>query len=155
MLRIRTLCSLILALVLGAAVPPAGVHAQEDIRVRQLEGEVQRLQRELATQARRIDQLERDVRLAGATTRAPAGTSRPTDSSPAWLVVGNWDRIRTGMKELDVISILGRPTSARPDEAGKTSTFFYALELGPNSVLVGSVEFDGAGVTDVTKPGLR
>ncbi len=129
--------------------------AQEDIRVRQLEGEVQRLQRELATQARRIDQLERDMRLSGTTTRAAAGSSRPADSSPAWLVVGNWDRIRTGMKELDVISILGRPTSARQDEAGKASTFFYALELGPNAVLVGSLKFDQAGVAEVKRPGLR
>lgn len=153
MSRITASASLLATLALSSVLAAPSV-AQEDIRVRQLEGEVQRLQRELATQARRIDQLERDTRL-GASTRVPAGTSRQAESSPAWLVVASWDRIRTGMKELEVISILGRPTSVRQGSEGASSTFFYALELGPNAVLAGNVRFGKEGVAEVRKPELR
>lgn len=152
---LRTLYSLSLATCTGWVLLVAPTLGQDDLRVRQLEGEVARLQRELATQTRRIDQLERDSRLGGPGTRVPAGTSRPAESSPAWLVVGNWDRVREGMKELDVIAILGRPTSVRQDDAGATSTFFYALDLGPNAILAGNVSFAKDGVAEVRKPALR
>lgn len=128
--------------------------AAEDSRVRQVEIDLARLQREVASQQRRIDQLEREIRTSGH-GRTASGSPRAADSSPAWLVVANWDRVRNGMKALEVIAILGRPTSVREDADGGQQTFFYAMELGPSSVLTGNVRFGEEGVAEVRKPELR
>jgi len=143
-------------LVLGTAGP---ARAQDELRLRQLENEVSRLQRELDAQSRRIDELERDSR--GTSTRSlspapPDAVRRETDSSPAWLLMTNWDRIKPGMKDVDVIALLGRPTTVRPDrDGGKGHSLMYALELGPNAVLAGNVRLDESGVAQITKPTLH
>jgi hypothetical protein len=59
------------------------------------------------------------------------------------------------MKELDVIALLGRPTSVRTDSDGKTRSLLYAMELGPTAVLAGNVRLSDAGVTEINKPALR
>jgi predicted RNase H-like nuclease (RuvC/YqgF family) len=148
------LLPLIVAFVFLAS--SSGGFAQvDDLRVRQLENEVTRLQRELSAQSRRIDELERTVRNAPVAPRTPAATTPREDGSPAWLVSTNWDRLRPGMKEIDVVALLGRPTSVRTDADGKRHSLFYALELGPNAVLSGNVQFGAAGVTAINKPVLR
>src|SRR5688500_15771576 len=90
-------------------VPGSSAAPVDTLRVRQLESEVNRLQRELSAQARRIDELERAVRHGGR-PRSAAGLADRADNSPAWLVSTNWERLRPGMKEVDVIALLGRPT---------------------------------------------
>jgi hypothetical protein len=127
----------------------------DDLRVRQLENEVSRLQREIDAQARRIDDLERTARNGAVAPRTAPVATPHEDRSPAWLVSTNWERLRPGMKEIDVIALLGRPTSVRADADGKRHSLFYALELGPNAILSGNVQFDDAGVTAVNKPVLR
>jgi hypothetical protein len=141
-------------LVLGTPVSFAqgGVDA---LRVRQLEQDILRLQRELDTQSRRLETLERTQRIASAGVPSHAPTSKAPDNSPSWLVGTNWDRVRPGMKELDVIALLGRPTTVRMDDDGKARSFFYAMELGPNAILSGSVRLGDAGVTEITRPALR
>lgn len=131
--------------------------SQDELRVRQLENEVSRLQRELDAQSRRIEELERTTRAPGATipSSSPATVRRSAESSPAWLVSSSWDRIKPGMKELDVIALLGRPTSVRPEDDGKTHALLYALELGSNAILAGSVRMNDSGVTEINKPKLR
>jgi len=128
--------------------------AQDDLRLRQLENEVMRLQRELDAQSSRIEGLERSARTGGPSTPIVAA-SRAADSSPAWLVTANWDRLRPGMKDLDVIALLGRPTSARAEPDSKAHTLFYALELGPNAVLAGNVRIGDAGVAEINRPTLK
>jgi hypothetical protein len=59
------------------------------------------------------------------------------------------------MKELDVIALLGRPTSVHTNADAKTHTLFYAMELGPNTFLTGNVRFGDAGVAEINKPVLR
>jgi hypothetical protein len=145
-----SLASLALFFTLAAAT----TQAQDDLRVRVLENEVMRLQRELDAQSRRIEDLERNARNPG-TSRPAASVSRPTDSSPAWLVSANWDKVRPGMKELDVIALLGRPTSVRTEEDGKIRALLYAMELGPNAVLAGNVRMGDAGVAEINRPVLR
>src|SRR5690349_3147884 len=100
---------LLIAATLLAAPPP--VHAEDELRVRQLENEVMRLQREIDAQNQRIERLESGSRLSGSSPPPVTVTPRAADSSPGWLVSTNWDKLRTGMKELDVIALLGRPTS--------------------------------------------
>jgi hypothetical protein len=137
---------------------PGAAWSQDPLRVRQLENEVSRLQRELDAQSRRIEELERNIRGASASALSPAAPDivrRDAESSPAWLVTTNWDRIKPGMKDVDVIALLGRPTTVRTDADGKTHALMYALELGPNAVLAGHVRLDASGVAEVTKPTLR
>jgi hypothetical protein len=143
---------LFLAATLLAAPPPA--HAEDELRVRQLENEVMRLQREIDMQNQRIERLESGSRLSSSPPPVTV-TPRAADSSPGWLVSTNWDKLRTGMKELEVIALLGRPTSVHTDADSKSHTMFYALELGPNSFLTGNVRFGDAGVAEINKPALR
>jgi hypothetical protein len=130
---------------------------QDALRVRQLESEVQRLQREVDAQARRIDQLEQRAGTPGVPlAQTPPVTARQSsESSPAWLLSTNWDRIKPGMKDIDVIALLGRPTSVRHDPDGKGHALLYALEIGPNAVLAGNVRLTESGVAEVSKPTLR
>jgi hypothetical protein len=143
-------------MVLALSALPAS--AQDALRVRQLEGDVQRLERDIQAQARRIDQLEQSVRSAGS---QPLPTSPSLlrqnggESSPAWLVSTNWDRVKPGMKDIDVIALLGRPTTVRKEDDGKKHVLLYALELGPTAVLAGNVELTESGVAQVNRPILR
>jgi hypothetical protein len=142
------------ALLLTAAlVVPLPAFAQDDLRLRQLENEVLRLQREIDAQNMRIERMESGNRLS-ASAPSVVVSPRAADSSPAWLVSTNWDKLRTGMKELEVIALLGRPTSVRTDDA-RSHTMFYALELGPNAFLTGNVRFGDAGVAEINRPALR
>jgi hypothetical protein len=59
------------------------------------------------------------------------------------------------MKDIEVIALLGRPTTVRKEDDGKRHVLLYALELGPNAVLAGNVELTETGVTQVNKPVLR
>lgn len=127
----------------------------DDLRLRQLENEVNRLRREIEAQSRRIDELERTAHNGAVSAQPPSVKAPREDSSPAWLIGTNWDRLRPGMKEIDVIALLGRPTSVRTDADGKRHSLFYAMELGPNAVLSGNVQFDAGGVTAISKPVLR
>jgi hypothetical protein len=146
----------ILLMAAVAVASPVPAQVVDDLRVRQLENEVSRLQRDLDAQSRRIDELERGARSGALTPRAPAAApAEREDRSPAWLLGTNWDRVKPGMKELDVIALLGRPTTVRTDVDGKRHSLMYAMELGPNAILAGSVNFGDAGVAEVHKPLLR
>jgi len=145
------------AVAMTVVALPMPAFAQEELRVRQLENDVRALQRTVDMQNQRIDRLE-----SGARAPVGAGSAPPTvvapraaDSSPAWLVSTNWDKLRPGMKELEVIALLGRPTSVRADETAQTHTMFYAMELGPNAFLTGTVRFSESGVAEINKPTLR
>ena len=144
--------TLVLIAVLAAPLP---AFAQDDLRVRQLENEVQRLQRAIDAQSQRIERLESSARISGSMPPPVTVSPRAADSSPAWLVGTNWDKLRNGMKELDVIALLGRPSSVRTDDNAKVHTMFYALELGPNQFLTGNVQFGDAGVAEINRPTLR
>ena len=141
-------------LITAALAVPLPAFAQDDLRLRQLENEVLRLQREIDAQNMRIERIESGNRLS-ASAPSVVVSPRAADSSPAWLVSTNWDKLRTGMKELEVIALLGRPTSVRSDEDAKSHTMFYALELGPNAFLTGTVRFGDAGVAEINRPTLR
>lgn len=148
------------ALLIGSALtlPSVPAWSQDELRVRQLENEVSRLQREIDDQSRRIDALERSLRSAGGAALMPPPPDvvrRGSEGSPAWLLSANWDRIKPGMKELEVIALLGRPTSARTEPDGKGHVLLYALELGPTAVLAGNVRFNESGVSEINRPTLR
>lgn len=147
----------LVTLCLSALAATVAAQAQmpvDDLRVRQLEAEVLRLQQQVDAQTRRIERLEQEARLASPGPPTISGIRAP-DTSPVWLVTANWDRVKTGMTALEVIAILGRPTSTRNDGDGRLRVLFYAMELGPDRYLSGNVRLDDEGVAEVNRPVLR
>ncbi len=141
------------ALALTAAPAVAQIPV-DDLRVRQLEAEVRRLQQQVDAQARRIELLEQAARLTAPGLPSVSGIRAP-DPSPVWLVTANWDRVKPGMTPQEVIAILGRPTSTRNDDDGKLRVMFYAMELGPEKYLSGNIRLDDSGVVEINRPVLK
>lgn len=126
----------------------------DELRERQLELDLAQLRRELLAQTRRIDELERLVRLDLPPRTSARGAKAP-EAVPGWLVAGNWNRVKPSMTELEVIAILGTPSSVRAGRDASTRTLLYALEIGTGAFLAGSVEIGPNGVTVIGKPALR
>ena len=143
----------LLALMLIAAASSAS--AQSDFKVIKLEQDVRNLERQVQDLSRQVGDLQRQLAQSG--DRRPArsdhSTRQPTNTSAPWLDVANWDRIREGMTELEVISLLGPPTSMRAE--GNSRTLLYAMEIGSSGFLSGSVQLEDRKVDDVEKPVLR
>lgn len=144
-------------LLLMLLVSASGPVVAQDARVRQLELDVQQLRRELTTQARRIDELERQLTRGIQRPPKDSAVEAPvaTPALPAWLVTANWEQVRPGMLEVEVVQILGAPTSIRSDSGATSKTLFYALEVGPTAFLAGGIEIANGRVTEVKKPVLR
>lgn len=141
-----------LLLVLGA--PVRAQVPVDDFRVRQLESELQGLQRELDAQSRRIQALEIAANIATPTQSFAPGLTRE-NTSPAWLVAASWDRVKPGMKVAEVIAILGRPTSTRYTDDGKLRLMYYAMELGAGGILSGTIRFEDSAVVEINRPVLK
>lgn len=129
---------------------PLTASAADDGRVRFLEQEMRRLQQQVLAMSRRIDQLERPT---PATPGVPPRAEAPAPSSDAWLDADKWKQVRAGMSELEVVSLLGPPTSMR--EVDGAHVLFYALEIGTAGFLGGSVTFRDRVVTAVQQPVLQ
>ena len=123
-------------------------------RLMKLEQDVRNLERQVQTLTRQLDDLRQQQSRAGDHTASPRSSNAPAGvSSTAWLEAGRWDRIRTGMSELEVIGVLGPPTSMREEDGARV--LLYAMEIGSSGFLGGSVEFRDRAVTAVNKPVLR
>jgi hypothetical protein len=124
----------------------------DDFKIIKLEQDVRNLERQVGTLSRQIDELR--VRLSRSGERpvsAPSSAAEPPSS--AWLVTSNWDRIRAGMSELEVINVLGPPTSMRVDDDARV--LLYALEIGTGGFLSGSLTLKERQVVDVERPTLK
>jgi hypothetical protein len=148
--------NLLLALLAVPLLAPSA-QAQDDAtyRLMKLEQDVRNLERQVQTLTRQLDELRQQSaraseRGAPATrsASAPAGTS-----STAWLEAARWDRVRKGMSEMEVIGILGPPSSMRQE--GDARVLLYAMEIGAANFLSGSVEFRDQAVSEVHNPALR
>jgi hypothetical protein len=133
----------------------SAVAAEDDTyRLMKVEQDVRNLERQVQTLTRELDDLRQQQSRAGSHLPSPRSSSAPAGaSSTAWLEATRWERIRTGMSELEVIGVLGPPTSMRQD--GDTRVLLYALEIGSTGFLGGSVEFKDRAVTAVNKPVLK
>jgi len=60
---------------------------------------------------------------------------------------------RVGMNELDVIGVLGPPSPVRAENAARV--LLYAMELGANAFLSGSVTLRERKVIEMQRPQLR
>ena len=141
--------------LLGILLSFSAVAADDDTyRLMKVEQDVRNLEREVQTLTRQLDELRQQQSRAserGSTTRSSSAPA--VASSTAWLEASRWDRVRTGMSELEVIGLLGAPTSMRQD--GDTRVLLYALEIGSSGFLGGSVELKDRAVNAVNKPALK
>jgi hypothetical protein len=131
---------------------PLAAAAADDGRVSFLEQEVRNLQRQSLALSRRIDELERrSTPLAAAPERVVPGIA--ASRTDAWLDAGSWRKLRPGMSELEVVTVLGPPTSMREIDGARV--LFYALEIGTSGFLGGSVKLRDRVVSEVRPPTLQ
>jgi len=131
---------------------PMAAVAADDTRISFLEQEVRNLQRQVQALSTQMNELQRRPdRPAG----APAATNRSAAavSSDAWIDAGKWKRLQRGMSELEVIDLLGPPTSMRDEHGARV--LLYALEIGPTGFLGGSVWIRDHVVEEVKTPTLQ
>jgi hypothetical protein len=148
--------ALMLALALVPAMPGPAFAQAETLKIQQLEQDLRDLRRTVDLQQRRLDELERATGRAGRPAAAPpASRAAPAGRDAPWLQAANWERVRPGLGELEVVSLLGPPTSMRTADDGRTRTLFYALEIGSSGFLGGQVVFEDRRVTAVEPPRLR
>jgi hypothetical protein len=147
--------NLLPALIAVSLLGPS-VHAQDDAnyRVMKLEQDVRNLERQVQTLTRQLDELkQQSLRAGDRSALATLSPTAPTTSSTAWVEAARWERVRAGMSELEVINILGPPTSMRQE--GEARVLLYAMEIGSSNFLGGSVEFRDKAVSAINKPTLK
>jgi outer membrane murein-binding lipoprotein Lpp len=139
---------------------PAAASAADDFRVHQLEQDVRDLQRQVQALSRQIESQraappapDAAIRQRDAASGLPPHSPPPGAPAPAWVDAAKWQRVQPGMTELEVIGILGPPTSMRTEESARV--FLYALEIGSSGFLVGSVRLRNSSVVSVQKPTLQ
>ncbi|HEX6398073.1 MAG TPA: hypothetical protein VFZ95_11660 [Steroidobacteraceae bacterium] len=131
---------------------PAVAVAADDARVMRLEQDVRNLQRDVQNLSRQIDQLRLQTTRPGSDGRPPPPPPTVTDTS-GWLDAAKWKKVRPGMSELEVISLLGVPTSTRERDGARE--LLYAMEIGTEAFLGGSVVLRDRKVADVQMPTLK
>ena len=141
-------------LVVCALAFAGSVSAQEDYRVMKLEQDVRTLERQVQSLERLVSELERSRRADPTGRLSNERAAAPVQDDPAWLKASAWNRVRTGMSELEVIEILGKPTALRPDASNRRA-LLYTLEVGTMSFLTGSVFFAEGKAVEIQKPALR
>jgi hypothetical protein len=142
-------------LLLGAPIAPLTAIAADDLKVSQLEQDVRELQRQVLAQAQQITQLRAQLnRPASAPVASPARSPQVSaGKSEIWLDASRWALIKPGMGELEVVSLLGPPTSMREKDGDRQ--LLYAMEIGASGFLSGSVTLRDRVVLKSQKPELR
>jgi len=143
-----------MALLLGNCV---GAMAADDLRVSQLEQDVRDLQRQVQALTRQIESQGRVppavVDGVGRSPDVPRAAPPAGQALPAWVDAAKWQRVQPGMGELEVLGILGPPTSMRAQLGARV--LFYAMEIGASGFLGGSVTLRDRSVASVQRPTLQ
>lgn len=126
----------------------------DDFKVIKLEQDVRSLEQQVRELSRQVAELQRRSGRPGDQSTSMDRQAPVVTGTSLWLDARNWDRIRIGMSELQVIEILGPPTSLRGDDA-TSRTLLYALEIGTANFLGGQVKLEERRVTQVEKPTLK
>jgi hypothetical protein len=137
------------ALLLGC-LPIVG-WAADDPRISFLEQEVRNLQRQVQALTRQLDALS--TRPARPAVRPNAARPAPVMVNDTWLDSAKWRSLRAGMSELEVIELLGSPSSMREEDGARV--LLYAMEIGASGFLSGSVLLRDRLVAEVRVPELR
>lgn len=142
------LTGLALSLVLLSA-PLAAQESNLPERVKTLETEVALLKRVAADQDRRIAELELKLNLASSAARKEVPTPLPGPSE-SWRTESAWGRLKDGMSEGQVRTILGQPTSTK--DVGPYRTLYYRGEVAGSGFISGNVQLSDDRVWQVNEP---
>ncbi|HEX2494668.1 MAG TPA: hypothetical protein VHK24_12925 [Steroidobacter sp.] len=123
----------------------------DELKIIELEQDVRTLERQVETLNRQVSELRAQLSRTG--ERLPSRTDPSLTLSTEWLVAANWDRVRAGMSEFDVISTLGPPISMRVENDKRV--LLYAMEIGTGGFLSGRVILKDRQVVEVEKPVLK
>jgi prefoldin subunit 5 len=138
-------------LVFLACSLPLLAQAADEGRVSFLEQEVRNLQRQVQALSRQVDQLSnRPERI---TPRTPSASPGTPPASEAWISAAKWQKVRAGMSELEVVEVLGTPTSMREENGARV--LLYAKEIGTSGFLGGSITLRDRAVVEIRKPELQ
>jgi outer membrane murein-binding lipoprotein Lpp len=127
--------------------------AADDLKLAQLESDVRDLKRQLLDMSRQLDAMRSQIARAGDRPRPPPATAAAPTSPATWVDASRWRRLATGMSELEVIGLLGAPTSMRTEQGERT--LLYAMEIGSSGFLGGSVRMHDGRVIKVQEPVLQ
>jgi len=138
-------------LLAALLLAPGATWSADQSRISFLEQEVRNLQRQVQQLSRQLDELRtRPDRLAPSAIPAPGA---PAATSDRWIDAARWHRVKPGMSELEVVELLGPPTSMRQEEDARV--LFYAREIGSAGFLGGSVRLRDRAVVEVREPTLQ
>jgi hypothetical protein len=127
--------------------------AADDFRVSQLEQDVRDLQRQVQSLSRQAEAQRATPAIDAKANADAAGRVRELPRAPAWVDAAKWRLVQPGMGELEVLGILGPPTSMRQQQADRV--LLYAMEIGASGFLVGSVTLRDRSVASVQRPALQ
>jgi hypothetical protein len=131
---------------------PLAATAADDLKISQLETDVRDLQRQVQAQSQQINELRSQLSRPGIQPRQPSPPAAVA-AGGVWLDASKWQRLHPGMNELEVIGVLGPPTSMRTRDNERV--LFYAMEIGSSGFLSGSVTLRDRLVLAVQIPSLR
>ncbi len=130
---------------------PIAASAADDGRLSYLEQEVRNLRRQVMALSRQIEDIR--TRPGRITPAAKPSADTPAADPSQWLDAAKWRKLRPGMGELEVIGLLGPPTSMR--EEGGSRVLLYAMEIGDSGYLGGSVSLRERAVVEIRPPTLQ
>lgn len=131
---------------------PIGAFGNE-LRISQLEADLRDLRLQLQDQQRQIAALQMPAAPPAPATPPMPRSSTSTAVSAAWLDAAHWQQLEPGMSELQVIALLGAPTSLRGDADRRV--LLYAMEIGQSGFLAGSVTLQDGRLIELQQPTLR
>jgi hypothetical protein len=142
-------------LLLVLMMLPLSVSAADEARFSFLEQEIRTLQRQVQVLTRQLDELRNRPSRPELRSRpvTPKPGAAPADELPRWVDAARWRNLRSGMSELEVIGLLGPPSSMR--EEGGARLLLYAMEIGSSGFLGGSVKLRDREVVEVASPTLQ
>jgi hypothetical protein len=128
--------------------------AQESDRVRQLERNFDLLKNTVVQQGSRIEALERELRGKSSASELNVSTKAQTQTAPSagqpWHDRNAWGRVKNGMSEAQVVSILGRPTSV--ETVGSYKTIVFRGPVSGAVSVTGNVKLQDDRVWQVNTP---
>ena len=138
-------------ILIALLLVPSASWCADAHRLSFLEQEVRNLQRQVQGLSRQLDELRtRPERLAPRPSSSAAG---PATDPGDWIQAAKWRRLKAGMSELEVVELLGPPTSMREEEGERV--LLYATEIGAAGFLGGSVRMRDRAVVEVREPRLQ
>src|SRR5439155_14334905 len=136
----------------GIYKPELGHDYLEFVHEKEIQPEVNAKEPPGQTNPQQPDKMEKETQTkrAAMEPRQKEATKRP-GGFLGWKVPLNWDKVRYGMSERQVIATLGQPTSAK-QEAGTWRTLYYRGEVGSSGFVSGNVVLNDDRVFAVYKP---